>query len=149
MAMTQTHCFKGWSAYFYLLPHKGFHDFFLRFSYQDTENYVKLLYVRVCVKILENSSSCISKITRPIEVKLGVHLKKMRSLRWYNFRSNWFVDWDFKIWIFWKMSVIALAAANINRSSLTVYYKEITVEGRLRLNLGKIHRNFQILWNFE
>ena len=57
---------------------------FLRFCFQDTQNDVKRpekWFGSVCgcvyVKTSENSSLCISGITRPIELKFGVHLKQM------------------------------------------------------------------------
>ena len=53
------------------------------------------------------------------------------------------------IWIFCKISVTALAAVKFKRSSWIVLYKQINIEGRLELNLGKIHRGVQIWLNFE
>ena len=47
------------------------------------------------------------------------------------------------------MPATSLAAANFKWLSKIVLYKEIYVQGRLRLNLGKIHRRVQILCNLE
>ena len=61
-----------------------------------------------------------------------------------------FVNLDFMtIWIFWKISVTALTAASLKQSSLIVFHEEINVQGRLGLNLEKIHRSVQILRNFK
>ena len=75
------------------------------------------LYVYIYVKTSENSSFCTSGIIRPIGLKFGVHhLKQTRPFFLYHFRQYWFTDCDFMtVWIFWKISVIAVAAANFKR----------------------------------
>ena len=66
------------------------------------------------------------------------------------FFVNWLIDWYCTtIWIFWKIVVITLAAANFKRLRQIVHFKEINVQWCLGLNLEKIYRSsVQILWSF-
>ena len=94
---------------------------FFRDFCQDTQNVCACVRVCVCFKTYANWSFCNSGsfgcIIRLIELKLGEDLKQTTPFLWYCFRWNWFMDWDFMTWIFWKTSVNALAAENFKRSS--------------------------------
>ena len=66
--------------------------------------------------------------------------KQTRPFVWYHFHKNWFMDWDLRTWIFWKMSVTALATRNFKRSSWIVLLK-----GRFRYQFRGVQVSSQIV----
>ena len=86
-------------------------------------------------------------------VQYGLHSKQTRPILRYNFRSIWFMDWNFKISIFWKtylLSPLDLLCPSVTFPGIfSTHYLPKSKFSRksIQTNLGKIHRS--VLGNFK
>ena len=90
---------------------KSFRDFHVR-TLKMVRNFRKIGLEKQLKRLYRSQNYSVDRIKNWCVGKMKV------SLFQYSFCRNWLGDWDFMtFWIFWKMSVKTLVAANFERSS--------------------------------
>ena len=106
------------------------------------------MHVCVChVKTSENSSFCISGITRPIELKFGVSLKQMQRLLSYQFR--WLIHGFYNDSNFSKKVCNRSSCCKFQTIELNSYLKRDQCSRTFEIGFGKTlskHSNFIPFW---